>query len=124
MTHEIRTKRAYDEVAKGDGFRVLVDRIWPRGISKDALELDLWAKEVAPSTELREWFGHDPKRWTEFKRRYKEELRETDVRAKLREILHLAKSRAAITLVYGAKDREHNQALVLKELLERAGRRR
>lgn len=103
---------------------MLVDRIWPRGISKDALELDLWAKEVAPSTELREWFGHDPKRWAEFKRRYKEELRETDVRAKLREILHLAKSRAAITLVYGAKDREHNQALVLKELLERAGRRR
>ena len=109
----ILLKRAYEKAEKGDGRRVLVDRLWPRGASKAKLKLDAWEKELAPSAELREWFGHDPKRWAEFKKRYRAELR-----GKKAELARLAKSAKTLTLVYGAKDVERNNAVVLKETLE------
>jgi uncharacterized protein YeaO (DUF488 family) len=113
----IHVKRAYEQPSRQDGFRVLVDRLWPRGLSKDRAAIDLWLKDVAPSTELRQWFGHDPARWREFQRRYQAELKrhpETlkQLRAKARE--------GTITLVYGARDEEHNNAQVLKRVLERS----
>ena len=113
---EIRIKRVYDAPAKSDGFRVLVDRVWPRGVSKEKAAVDLWMKEVGPSTELRKWFGHDPERWDEFRKRYRAELKErTDLVDELRG--HAAKG--PLTLVFSAKDEEHNQALALKEVLRR-----
>lgn len=114
----IQIKRAYEEPGAEDGFRVLIDRLWPRGVSKEAAALDRWLKEVAPSTELRRWFGHDPEKWDAFRRRYEEEL---DGRPE--EIAFLKKkSRAGmLTLVYGAKDTEHNDAVVLKAYLGREG---
>jgi|SRR5579884_731572 len=120
--HEIHIKRAYESAAKGDGLRVLVDRVWPRGLSKDDLDIDLWAKELAPSTKLRQWFGHDPERWPEFRKRYEHELRESAAADEIRNIIASAKDKRAITLVYGAKDEEHNQAVVLKALFEKLGR--
>jgi len=109
-------KRAYDAPAKSDGCRVLVDRLWPRGISKDELRLDGWLKEVAPSARLRKWFGHDPAKWGAFKDRY---FRELDKHSEAVEHL-LAKGREGIvTLVFGAKDLDHNDAVALKEYLER-----
>lgn len=114
MNTMISIKRAYEKAEKDDGRRVLVDRLWPRGASKQKLRIDAWEKEVAPSTELRTWFGHDPERWTEFKKRYKAELR-----SKKEELRALKKSARRLTLVYGAKDTEHNHALVLKEALEK-----
>lgn len=112
-------KRAYEKPAKSDGFRVLVDRLWPRGVSKINLRLDMWAKGVAPSTTLRQWFGHDPERWLEFAKRYTVELKEADARAAIADILDQAKRASAITLVYGAKDTEHNEAVILRNLLKR-----
>jgi uncharacterized protein YeaO (DUF488 family) len=109
----IEVKRAYEKPAGSDGRRVLVDRLWPRGVSKAKLQLDAWEKDLAPSDALRKWFGHDPARWGEFKKRYKAELR-----GKKAELRALKKSARSLTLVYGAKDTEHNQALVLKEVLE------
>lgn len=110
----IAIKRAYETPAKSDGVRILVDRLWPRGVLKAKLKLDAWEKELAPSTKLRQWFGHDPKRWSEFKKRYKVELHAH------RDQLRLLKHRAhKITLVYAAKDTEHNHAVVLREVLER-----
>jgi uncharacterized protein YeaO (DUF488 family) len=117
--HEIRIKRAYDAPARGDGFRVLVDRVWPRGLSKDDLQIDLWVKEIAPSTKLRQWFGHDPERWMEFRERYERELKDTDAHDEIRNIIASAKDTFVITLVYGAKDAEHNQAVVLKGVFEK-----
>ena len=111
----IRLKRAYERPAPGDGMRVLVDRIWPRGLRKDAAAIDHWLKEVAPSTALRKWFGHDPARWEEFRRRYRAEL--ADQPEALAALRGLAAS-GRLTLVYGARDPEHNQAVILKELLE------
>ncbi len=110
---EIRLKRAYEKPSKADGTRVLVDRIWPRGISKDDAAVDHWLKEVAPSTELRKWFGHDAERWEEFRRRYREELQDNSALDELRKIAESGTT----TLVYGAKDEEHNQAVVLREIL-------
>ncbi|HEV8677222.1 MAG TPA: DUF488 family protein [Candidatus Paceibacterota bacterium] len=110
----IAIKRAYEKAEKSDGRRVLVDRLWPRGVSKAKARLDAWEKEVAPSTGLRVWFGHDPKRWAEFKKRYKAELRKRKP-----ELAALKKSGARLTLVYGAKDPLHNHALVLKEVLKK-----
>jgi uncharacterized protein YeaO (DUF488 family) len=110
----IAIKRAYEKAGKGDGRRVLVDRLWPRGASKAELALDAWEKDLAPSDALRKWFGHKPERWAEFKRRYAAELR--DKRAELRA---LKKSARTLTLVYGAKDPEHNNAKALKAMLER-----
>ena len=113
----IVTKRVYDPVSDDDGFRVLVDRVWPRGMSKEHAHIDLWAKNVSPSTELRKWFGHDPAKWVEFQKRYKAELAENAEAVDL--LRDAAQDRKKITLLYGAKDEEHNQALVLLQVLTR-----
>lgn len=118
----IQLKRAYDAPARGDGFRILVDRLWPRGIKKEDLRLDAWAKTLAPSTELRQWFAHDPGKWSEFCKRYRAELKETGAAAIVRDLLASAKTAKTITLLYGAKDREHNEAIVLGALFERLSR--
>jgi uncharacterized protein YeaO (DUF488 family) len=116
---DIRLKRAYAEPASSDGYRVLIDRLWPRGVSKRDAELDEWARELAPSAELRRWFGHEPERFDEFRERYADELAAHD--EKLRELRgHARKGR--LTLVYGARDEEHNDAVVLAELLRRGKR--
>jgi uncharacterized protein YeaO (DUF488 family) len=117
----IKLKRAYERPEADDGFRVLVDRLWPRGVSKTSAKVDLWLKEIAPSTDLRKWFGHDPKKWKDFRARYKRELREHET-----EVAELRKRarRETVTLVYGAKDEEHNDAVVLKEYLESRPKRK
>ena len=108
--------RAYD-IGDGDfGYRVLVDRLWPRGLKKHELQLDLWAKELAPSTELRKWFGHRADRWNEFKRRYREELRS---RPEAMDNLLKVAARRRIALLYAARDEEHNHALVLQQFLDK-----
>jgi uncharacterized protein YeaO (DUF488 family) len=110
----IQLKRIYDPPSPSDGFRVLVDRLWPRGLSKEAAKLDLWAKDLAPSTALRQWFHHEPRLWEEFRARYREELAgQAEAVAKLR--AECAGRRT--TLLFGAKDETHNQAVVLKEVL-------
>jgi uncharacterized protein YeaO (DUF488 family) len=116
--HEVMIKRAYQEPEPSDGYRVLVDRLWPRGVKKEHLKLDEWAKELAPSADLRKWFGHDPARWEEFRGRYKEELSSPE----RRELLATLSDRSQwgpITLIYGARDEDHNGAIVVKEVLER-----
>jgi len=120
----IEIKRAYEQPARKDGYRVLVDRLWPRGVKKEALRLDAWAKDLAPSSELRRWFGHDPSRFREFARRYTAELRAEPARALLTELARRAAS-GTVTLVYGARDEEHNGAVVLREVIAkvRAGSR-
>jgi uncharacterized protein YeaO (DUF488 family) len=117
---DVQLKRAYDPPEDADGRRVLIDRIWPRGVSREQARLDGWARELAPSGALRTWFGHDPARFAEFRRRYLIELlaHEPEVRALRRLARH-----GTLTLVYGARDTEHNDAVVLAELLRR-GRRR
>lgn len=109
-------KRAYEPAESADGYRVLVDRLWPRGISKERAALDAWDKEIAPSTELRKWFGHDPKKWDGFRKRYEHELDEQD--ELIGELCELGKGRHKVTLVYGARDTEHNEAVVLQEYLD------
>ena len=111
---DVRLKRAYDPVAATDGYRVLVDRIWPRGVRREEAHLDEWARELAPSTGLRRWFGHDPARFEEFQRRYTEELASQAV--KLRE---LRAREGTLTLVYAARDTEHNDAVVLADILRK-----
>ncbi|HET6342502.1 MAG TPA: DUF488 domain-containing protein [Gemmatimonadota bacterium] len=111
----LKLKRAYEPAEPGDGFRVLVDRLWPRGISKSSARIDLWLKEIAPSTTLRKWFGHDPAKWTMFRDRY---FRELDKNRDAVEILQGHMHHGVVTLVYGAKDNEHNDAVALKEYLE------
>lgn len=111
----IQIKRAYESYSPTDGKRILIDRLWPRGISKEEVKLDLWLKDIAPSTELRQWFGHDPAKWREFKKRYISEIK-SNTQA-LSQIQTLVK-KGKVTLVYGAKDEEHNDAVVLKEYLE------
>ena len=111
----LKIKRAYDDVSKSDGFRVLVDRIWPRGVSKEDAKIDLWLKEIAPSTALRKWFGHDPGKWQQFQKKYQDELKNNNEQVAL--LMEQAKT-GVITLVYGARDQEHNEALVLKDWLE------
>lgn len=111
---KILVKRVYEPAAKSDGFRVLVDRLWPRGISKEAAKLDLWLPDLGPSTALRQWFNHDPARWAEFQRRYHTELKEKT--ALLAAIKQEAKTRP-VTLLYSAKDEEHNQAVALQSYL-------
>ncbi len=110
----LRLKRAYEPVEPGDGMRILVDRLWPRGVSKEQAALDDWMKEVAPSTALRQWFGHDPALWPEFQRRYRAELGQHP--QELDRIRALAQTQV-VTLVYGARDTEHNDAVVLHEVL-------
>ena len=116
---DVRLKRAYEPAATADGYRVLVDRIWPRGVTREEARLDEWARELAPSAELRRWFRHDPVRFEEFRRRYTEELAAQD--GKLRELRRRARERP-LTLVFAARDTEHNDAVVLAEILRR-GRR-
>jgi uncharacterized protein YeaO (DUF488 family) len=116
VTQKVKLKRAYDPPARSDGRRVLVDRLWPRGISKDELRLDDWLKDVAPSSMLRKWFGHDPAKWCEFKNRY---FRELDERSEAIEYLLARGREGTVTLVFGAKDVHHNDAVALKEYLER-----
>ena len=113
---DVRLKRAYEPAASGDGYRVLIDRLWPRGISRERAKLDAWEKELAPSTKLRRWFGHEPGRFEEFRRRYIEELR--GQRPRLTALRRRAR-RGAVTLVYSAHDTEHNDAVVLAEVLRR-----
>jgi uncharacterized protein YeaO (DUF488 family) len=115
---KISIKRAYEDPAPADGYRVLVDRVWPRGRSKDVLAIDEWLREIAPSTELRKWFAHDPRRWNDFQERYLTELDAPEQKERLHALLAAAGKRP-ITLVYGAKDEEHNQAVVLRGLLTR-----
>ncbi|MDZ4857951.1 MAG: DUF488 domain-containing protein [Candidatus Hydrogenedentes bacterium] len=113
----IYIKRIYELPVREDGARVLVDRLWPRGVSKKKAKLDLWLKDIAPSTELRKWFGHDPDKWPEFKKRYRAELKEhTEAVAELKAI---AKKYKNVTLLYGARDERHNEAIVIKELIAR-----
>jgi uncharacterized protein YeaO (DUF488 family) len=111
----IKTKRAYDGPTEDDGYRVLVERLWPRGITKERAALDLWMKDVAPSAGLRKWFGHDPAKWIEFRRRYGAELEAH--KSEVESLRQKAKD-GNLTLVYGAKDEQHNSASVLKEFLE------
>jgi len=113
----IMVKRVSDPVSEGDGERILVDRLWPRGVTKEAARISSWMKELGPTTELRKWFGHDPSRWEEFRRRYAGELQARDRQALLGDLV--ARSRqGVVTLVFGARDREHNHAIVLKNVLE------
>lgn len=113
---KIQIKRIYDDPAKGDGVRILVDRLWPRGVSKERASLDAWVKKIAPSTNLRKWFDHDPEKWEEFSRRYIEEIQENE--EAIDELRDLAK-KTTLTLLYAAKDEEHNEALVLKHYLDK-----
>ena len=114
----IRLQRAYDEPSSDDGRRVLVDRVWPRGRTKEALRLDDWARDLGPSTALRKWFGHDPALWPEFQTRYEAELAEPD-KAQALDALAAEARLGPVTLVYGARDREHNQARVIAAELKR-----
>jgi uncharacterized protein YeaO (DUF488 family) len=113
---DVRLKRAYEPAASADGYRVLVDRLWPRGISRQRAKLDAWEKDLAPSTKLRRWFGHEPRRFEEFRRRYIEELR--GQRPRLTALRRRARA-GAVTLVYSAHDTEHNDAVVLADVLRR-----
>ena len=119
----VKLKRAYEAASRGDGYRVLVERLWPRGIRKEALALDQWRKEVAPSGELRKWFNHDPERWREFELRYLKELKEPAASEHLRALAALAAG-GTLTLVFSSHDAEHNNAVVLKGQIERLARRR
>lgn len=111
----IQLKRVYDKAAPEDGQRFLVERLWPRGIKKSALRIDAWLKELGPSTSLRKWFGHDPKRWEEFRRRYFQELEKNVEACKP---IQRAAARGSVTLIYSSHDEEHNNAVALKEFLE------
>jgi uncharacterized protein YeaO (DUF488 family) len=111
----VQIKRIYDAPEKSDGVRVLVDRLWPRGISKKAASLDLWMKEVAPSTELRKWFNHDPERWVGFRQRYRRELSKHD---KELAALKAQAAKRRVTLLFGARDTLHNEAVVLRDALQ------
>ena len=114
VAENIRLKRAYDSAGSGDGTRILIDRLWPRGVRKADAAIDVWAKDIAPSTALRRWFGHDPARWHEFRRRYSEEIhrRRTGWTSCVRSL-----RRGRITLVFAARDEAHNDAVVLREIL-------
>ncbi len=111
----ITIKRIYEPYDKNDGFRILVDRLWPRGMSKEKAHIDLWLKEIAPSTELRKWFNHDPEKWIEFEKRYKAELKKQD--AHIQQILEYA-HKETVTLMYAAHDEKHNEAVVLEKYLK------
>ncbi|MBL7711761.1 MAG: DUF488 family protein [Chitinophagaceae bacterium] len=115
MKPTIRIKRAYEKPLRKDGYRVLVDRLWPRGLAKEAAALDEWAKELAPSVQLRKWYGHDPYLWTEFQKQYRYELKRNKA---VEAFMEAHEDKKVITLVYGAKDTEHTHALVLQQYLE------
>ncbi len=113
---DVMLKRAYEYPAETDGKRILVDRLWPRGLAKVNAKIDLWLKDVAPSTELRQWFGHDPEKWLEFKKRYCAELKNNPALAELQALSR----QGNITLIYAARDQLHNEAVVLKQILDRS----
>lgn len=113
----IKLKRAYDTPDPTDGFRVLVDRIWPRGISKEDLKVDLWLKDIAPSAELRKWFNHDPEKFERFSSQYQQELMNNE--ETVQELLSHMEEHQTITFVYAAKDQEHNNAVVLKDFIQK-----
>lgn len=115
----IKVKRVYEAAAPTDGYRVLVDRIWPRGVKKEVAAIDSWLKEVAPSTELRKWFGHDPERFDAFCQRYLAELKKKPANDAFSALQQIVKDHKTVTLVYGAKDETHNQAVVLAEELKK-----
>ena len=112
---EIKIKRVYDAPEKADGFRILVDRLWPRGIKKEDAHVNVWMKEVAPSTELRKWFNHDPEKWKQFLSDYTKELKHSDT---VKELADQIKQYNVVTLLYAAKDEQHNQAVVLQKFLQ------
>jgi uncharacterized protein YeaO (DUF488 family) len=113
--HSIRLKRVYERPSASDGMRVLVDRLWPRGLTKQAVSADLWLKNAAPSTVLRQWFGHDPDRWAGFSRRYRIEL---ERQPEVLELIDDLRRSAPVTLIYGARDEVHNHAVILQKVLE------
>jgi uncharacterized protein YeaO (DUF488 family) len=114
----LKIKRAYEKEEPGDGKRLLIDRLWPRGISKAEAGIDEWLKDLGPSTELRKWFGHDPEKWPEFKKRYLKELSDPAKTSLLEVIAHSAR-RSTVTLVYSAKDTEHSDVKVLQEIVQK-----
>ncbi|HXV66843.1 MAG TPA: DUF488 family protein [Nitrosopumilaceae archaeon] len=113
----IKIKRIYEEFSKNDGYRILVDRLWPRGISKERAKIDSWLIEVTPSNYLRKWYSHDPKKWKEFQIKYKKELK--DKSDTLDDIKHIEKEKKIVTLLYAAKDKQHTHAIVLLKILEK-----
>ncbi len=121
MKIKVDIKRAYEEAAKGDGYRVLVDRLWPRGVSKEALHYDAWCKDLAPSPALRKWFGHKVEHWDQFRGEYETELRSEEQAQRMRQLVQDAGA-SHITLVYGARDTEHNHAIILAAEIERVAR--
>ncbi|MCE5230005.1 DUF488 domain-containing protein [bacterium] len=112
----MQTKRVYEPTTDDDGFRVLVDRLWPRGVSKEKARVDVWMRDVAPSNELRKWFGHDPARWDEFRARYRKEIGDSEALAELKKIV---KAHKKVTLLFSAKEEEHNNAIALAGILEK-----
>jgi len=113
----VHIKRAYEPPSRSDGTRIMVDRLWPRGLNKEQVKVVKWMQKLGPSTELRKLFGHDPAHWKEFRKRYKAELRSPEALAMLKEVSETA-ARGTVTLVYSAKDEEHNQAVVISEVLD------
>jgi uncharacterized protein YeaO (DUF488 family) len=117
----LKLKRIYEAPDSSDGYRILVDRVWPRGISKERAHIALWLKEIGPSTALRKWFGHDPWRWPEFQKRYRTELR--DQPELIEQIERLEREHGVVMLVYSARDEQHNQAVVIRDFLAEGGSR-
>jgi uncharacterized protein YeaO (DUF488 family) len=115
---KIQIKRIYENYSPQDGFRVLVDRLWPRGIKKEKAKIDLWFKEIAPSDKLRKWFKHDISKWEEFKKRYQEEIKQN--KESFKKLISIIKDKKIVTLVFSAKDEKHNNAVILKEILMRS----
>ena len=115
----MRVKRVYEKPSKNDGWRVLVDRLWPRGMTKEAASADVWLKDIAPSDALRKWFGHEPEKWTAFRRKYRAELAKK--KEMISELRKMEKEHGTLTLLYGAKDEQHNQAVALAEVLKGRG---
>lgn len=111
----VKLKRVYEPFESSDGYRILVDRVWPRGLKKENVHSDLWLKEIAPSTELRKWFNHEEEKWAEFKKKYFLEIKGTEAFKKLKDII---KEHKVVTLIYGAKNEENNQAVAIKSFLK------
>ncbi|HVV68445.1 MAG TPA: DUF488 domain-containing protein [Gammaproteobacteria bacterium] len=111
----LKIKRIYEKFQESDGFRILIDRLWPRGIKKENAHIDLWLKEIAPSDALRKWFNHDPQKWPEFQKRYAKELKS---KGEVIAIIYQEEQKHTVTLLYGSKETEHNNAIALKKFLE------